>query len=67
MAIVVASVCVPTRSDTALPTSYAYDTAGELQDTTDPRALIARTVYDDAGREIQVIRNYQDGIPSGTD
>ncbi|HED64687.1 MAG TPA: hypothetical protein ENJ09_03925, partial [Planctomycetes bacterium] len=58
---------VPARSDTALVTSYAYDTAGELQDTTDPRALIARTVYDDAGREIQVIRNYEDGIPSGTD
>ena len=54
---------MPTRSDTALRTSYSYDTDGALQDVTDPRALVTRTEYDDAGRQTKVIRNYEDGTP----
>ena len=58
---------VTARSDTALRTSYSYAIDGTLQDTTDTRALVARTEYDDAGRQTKVIRNYEDGTPSGTD
>ena len=57
----------PARSDTALRTSYSYATDGTLQDMTDPRALVTRQEYDEAGRQTKVIRNYEDGTPSGTD
>jgi len=57
----------PARSDTALRTTYGYATDGTVQDVTDPRALVRRTSYDDAGRVTSEIRNYGDGTPSGTD
>jgi len=41
---------VPSRSDTALVTSIAYD--GELLTTTDPRGLVARTERAQAGRTV---------------
>jgi RHS repeat-associated protein len=56
---------VPSRSDTALRTSYSYDTDGTLQDTTDPRALVMRRVYDDAGRVTKEVRNYSASVNSG--
>ncbi|MCP3936341.1 MAG: hypothetical protein GY708_13325 [Actinomycetia bacterium] len=55
----------PTRSDTALRTDYAYYTDGRLKSVTDPRDLETRYEYDDAGRQVTVIRNYVDGTPSG--
>ena len=62
---------VPSRSDTALRTSTSYGTDGARQDVTDPRDLVTRTEYDDAGRTTKVIRNYDasvnNGNPSGTD
>ena len=62
---------VPARSDTALRTSYSYSTAGHLEETTDPRGLVARSEVDDAGRQEKVIRNYDSSVnsgnPSGTD
>ncbi|MCP3996160.1 MAG: hypothetical protein GY722_14035, partial [bacterium] len=55
----------PTRSDNALRTDYAYYTDGALKSTTDPRDLETRYDYDDAGRQVTVIRNYVNGTPSG--
>jgi RHS repeat-associated protein len=56
---------VPARSDTELRTTNTYDTDGTVQDVTDPKALVARTLYDDAGRTVATIRNYVNGTPSG--
>ena len=55
----------PARSDTALRTTYAYNTDGTLQDVTDPKALVTRHEYDAAGRQTVVISNYLNGTPSG--
>ncbi|MCP3994052.1 MAG: hypothetical protein GY722_03165, partial [bacterium] len=55
----------PTRSDTALRTDYVYYTDGTLKSVTDPRDLETRYEYDDAGRQVTVIRNYVNGTPSG--
>ncbi|NOT30299.1 MAG: hypothetical protein HOP15_07615, partial [Planctomycetes bacterium] len=56
---------LPSRSDTALVTTYSYGTDGEVQSTTDPRALVARTERDDAGRTTKEIKNYSSGVNSG--
>ena len=61
------ALSVPARSDTALRTSYTYDTDGTLKETTDPKALVTRYEYDAAGRKTKEIHNYGDGTPSGTD
>ncbi|MEM7305643.1 MAG: RHS repeat-associated core domain-containing protein [Planctomycetota bacterium] len=62
---------VPTRSDTELLMEHSYADDGTVQDVTDPRGLVARTEYDDAGRTTKVIRNYDanvsSGEPSGSD
>ena len=57
---------VPTRSDTALRTTYVYNTNGTRQSVTDPRDLETRYEYDDAGRQTAVIRNYVDSNPSSS-
>jgi YD repeat-containing protein len=54
----------PARSDTALRTTYTYNDEGTLQQVTDPKGIITRTVYDDMGRTTAVIRNYVNGAPS---
>jgi len=56
---------VPSRSDTALVTSFSYDPYQAYTEVTDPRGLVARTVVDDAGRTITEIRNYSSGVNSG--
>jgi len=56
---------VPSRSDTILVTTSTYDTDGTVQQTTDPRGLVTRTLYDQAGRAVATIRNYVNGTPSG--
>jgi RHS repeat-associated protein len=56
---------VPSRSDTVLVSSTSYNAMGLPEDSTDPRALVARTVYDDAGRRVTSIANYANGTPSG--
>ncbi|MGD9689502.1 MAG: hypothetical protein AB7K52_07155 [Phycisphaerales bacterium] len=56
---------VATRSDAELVTSTTYDTDGTVLETTDPKALVTRFLYDDAGRKIADIRNYVNGTPSG--
>lgn len=57
---------VPSRSDTALRTTQAYNADGTTLSVTDPKALVTRFAYDDAGRQVTVINNYVDGTPSGT-
>jgi YD repeat-containing protein len=53
----------PARSDTALVTSYAYNAMGLVQDVTDPRGLVTRTLYDGLGRVTKAIQNYTGGTP----
>lgn len=55
------------RSDTVLRTSYGYNSAGQMEDVTDPRGIISRTLYDDLGRTIKTIQAYVDGTPSNND
>jgi len=43
---------VPTRSDTVLVTSYAYNAAGENDTVTDPRGITSKTFYDNLGRTL---------------
>jgi RHS repeat-associated protein len=54
---------VPGRSDTVLVTTYDYDSAGRVQDVTDPRGIITRTLYDLLGRTTASILNYTGGAP----
>lgn len=54
----------PTRSDDVLVTSTEYDSAtGEAFKTTDPKALVTKREFDDAGRTIKVIENF---VQNGT-
>lgn len=57
---------VPSRSDSVLVTSYAYNAAGLLQDVTDPKGLITRTEYDPRGLVTKTIENYTNGTPTDT-
>jgi RHS repeat-associated protein len=53
----------PARSDTALVTSYSFDAAGRLLDTTDPRGVVNRTLSDALGRTTATIANFTGGAP----
>src|SRR5207247_1577331 len=57
----------PSRSDTVLVTSVAYNAAGWAETTTDPRGLVGKTYYDNLGRVTKTIENYVDGTPSNGD
>ncbi len=57
---------VPARSDTALVTSYAYNPAGWVSSTTDPRGVVAQTSYDALGRVTQTIDDYTNGTPTAS-
>ncbi len=55
----------PSRSDTALRTTYTYNDDGTLKEVEDPKGLKTRTEYDALGRRTKVIANYTDGTPGG--
>ena len=50
---------VPERSDTVLVSTTDYNARGEVAAVADPNATITFQVYDDAGRLIETIENYQ--------
>jgi RHS repeat-associated protein len=54
---------VPARSDTVLVTGYGFDDGGRVQDVTDPRGIVTRTVHDLLGRTTASILNYTGGAP----
>lgn len=62
---------VPSRSDTALRTSWAYNTDGTVDTITDPKAYVTKRTYDAEGRVTKEIKHYDAGVnsgdPSGTD
>lgn len=55
----------PSRSDSELVSTTAYDADGSVLSTTDPRGLVTRMEYDAAGRTTKVIKNYVDGTAGG--
>jgi YD repeat-containing protein len=55
------------RSDTMLVTDYAYNAAGWVEATTDPRGLVRKQFYDHAGRVTKTVEAYTDGVPSNSD
>lgn len=55
----------PSRADTVLVTTTTFDTDGTVLETTDPKALKTRFLYDQAGRTTATIGNYVNGTPSG--
>ncbi|MEW6743202.1 MAG: RHS repeat-associated core domain-containing protein [Planctomycetota bacterium] len=62
---------VPARSDTALRTTFTYNTDGTVHKVEDPKALVTKWDYDAEGRRTEEIRHYDanvnSGNPSGTD
>jgi RHS repeat-associated protein len=58
---------VPNRSDTVLVTDYAYNAAGWLETTTDPKGIASKTFYDNMQRVTKTVENYVDSTPSNTD
>jgi RHS repeat-associated protein len=54
----------PSRSDTVLVTDYGHNAAGWLETTTDPRAIVSKTYYDNLGRTTKTIEDYTDGTPT---
>jgi len=48
---------VPTRSDTAFVTGMAYNSAGQVADTTNPGGIKTCLEYDDRGRQVKQIVN----------
>jgi RHS repeat-associated protein len=55
----------PSRSDTALRTTWTYNTDGTIDTITDPRALVTKRFYDGAGRMTKEAKNYSSGVNSG--
>ncbi|MCE2727741.1 MAG: hypothetical protein LW698_13330, partial [Planctomycetaceae bacterium] len=53
----------PAGSDTVLITTYTYDSAGRVQDVTDPRGIVSRTLSDALGRTTATIANFTGGAP----
>jgi RHS repeat-associated protein len=57
----------PSRSDTVLVTTTAYNSAGLAWKLTDPRGIETRSTFDALGRVTKTIENYVDGVVSDTD
>jgi RHS repeat-associated protein len=53
----------PAASDTSLVTTYTYDAAGRVQDVTDPKGIVARTLYDALGSTTATIANFTGAAP----
>ena len=55
---------VPAGSATVLVTALSYNSAGWVQDTTDPAGLDSRSYYDALDRVTQDIQDYTNGTPT---
>ncbi len=55
------------RSADVLVDSSAYNSRGELFQTTDPSGTVNQSVFDDAGRTVTTIQNFQEGTSAGSD
>jgi RHS repeat-associated protein len=53
---------VPSRSDAILVTTTEFNSAGNAYKTIDPAGREDRQEFDDAGRVVKSIQNYQDGV-----
>ena len=54
----------PFSSDTVLVSTTWYNSSGEAYKTIDPAGREDRQEFDDAGRTVKTIQNYNDGDPS---
>jgi YD repeat-containing protein len=52
------------RDDSHLITSYTYDAAGNQDSSTDPRGIVAKTLFDMLGRTTETIAAYTNGVPT---
>lgn len=57
---------IPAASDSVLVTLATFDSAGNTFDTTDPAGMVTRFGYDDVGRKILQIDNYQPSSSSSS-
>jgi RHS repeat-associated protein len=57
---------VPSRSADVLVTSYTFNPAGWVDETTDPRGIIAKTDYDNLGRTVATIADFTGGAPTNS-
>jgi YD repeat-containing protein len=60
------SATVPARSDTTLVTSTTFNSRGEAETETDPRGIVSKDEFDDAGRQMRHIENYLSGGSSSS-
>lgn len=60
------SATAPTPLDTILVSLTAYDSAGNTLSTTDPSGMVTRMGYDDLGRVVEQIQNYQPSVSSSS-
>ena len=58
---------VPSRSDTVLVVTTAYNSAGLAWKVTDSKGIESRSYFDALGRVTKTIENYVDGVVSDTD
>ena len=65
-AALVRSFTIPTRSDNILVTQTEYDSAGNMESSTDPSGMVTTLEQDDVGREISRIMNKQTGSSSSS-
>jgi RHS repeat-associated protein len=57
---------VPSRSDTVLVTSTAYNAAGWVDGVTDPRGIASQMIYDNLGRTIISVAAYDPTVSGGS-
>ncbi len=56
---------IPASSATVLVTAFLYDNAGQQSQVTDPMGIATQSTFDQAGRRVALIENYQPGSGPG--
>jgi RHS repeat-associated protein len=57
---------IPARSDDVLVTTYAFDEAGNRNQTVDPAGVISLQRFDARGKTISAVSNYTSGAPGNS-